>query len=162
MNPHIRVEPVDCGQELGLAGTGWQPDHFAAHPGGLTCRLLVSHIGLAGRIVTDEHHREPGHDLSLATQISDFERELLANPLGQGFSIKERGWQWAISGRNASRGIVRLLGVLSSALGPKDRCRNILEPSFGGVNDLDLSGVVRPWKDRPSLPDKLSYLDLKH
>ena len=32
---------------------------------------------------------------------------------------------------------------------PKDGSELILEPSFGGVNDLDLSEVVRVWRDLP-------------
>src|SRR5208337_1327022 len=32
---------------------------------------------------------------------------------------------------------------------PRHPSRLILEPSFGGVNDFDLSEVVRVWKDLP-------------
>ena len=61
LHGRIGVEPADQRHQLGFRDGRRQPMVERAHPdlgGGLG---LAPHIGLAGRIVADQHHGEAGH-----------------------------------------------------------------------------------------------------
>ena len=68
LTARIGVEAADELEQFGFAGVLGQGVIERAHAAGGGHFLLAADIDLAGRIVADQHHREPGHDAAITRQ----------------------------------------------------------------------------------------------
>ena len=123
-------------------GLGGQPEDVAVHPGGLAGVLLVADIDLAGRIVAHEHDGQPRDDPRRLAEAGDLVRQLVANPLGQGFSIENgRG-----HGGDPGSG-----GLLADAELARQSERQVISGG-GGIRTHGTAKRYTGFRDRPFQP----------
>jgi hypothetical protein len=86
----IAIELRDQPQQIALRNIGRQPVLKRIHAGGLRLRMLAADIDFAGRIVANEHHREPRNKVMLALDPSRLGGHAGAKLGGNGSSIDGR------------------------------------------------------------------------
>ena len=88
----VRVQLVDEGEHVGLRGVGRQPDVAGVDPRLGRCLVLPRDVDVRGRVVADEHRREPD-----VAELRDLARDVRADPLGERLSVHEgRGHGWRL------------------------------------------------------------------
>ena len=85
----VRVQPVNEGQQLGLAGLRGQMMVGHVQAGGVAGLLFIANVDRGGRILADQHHGQTRANAGLSFKRLHIPANAVPNVLRQTFPINE-------------------------------------------------------------------------